>query len=212
MVKDLRDPGKAGVRGWIVNEVEDGHEVVFYRPTESGFEAVWSGRYDGRRVRDSKTYDDGERALTDAEATMALALDAPFSVQTDYSMCSERLNRVVFPTGKEDGGHYVYLLAPQPAIDQIPFGGHFRFEVVNGEVVDHRRFTNSCLTMPTSQEGRGRPAAMTVSHLLDDTPTEIHVFSMFAAQLPVYVMTIENELLWSVEMRDGEASIRQIER
>ena len=53
---------------------------------------------------------------------------------------------------------------------------------------------------------------MTVSHLLDETPTEIHVFSMFAAGLPVYVITVENDHIWSVEARNGKASIRQVER
>ncbi|WP_299193785.1 hypothetical protein [uncultured Erythrobacter sp.] len=216
MLEDLADPAAAGVRGWVVNAVAEadggGHEAVFFREGQDGLEAAWSGRYDGRRVRDARTYDNGERPLTSEERAMAEALDAPFSIETDYSLCSERINRVVFPTGKADGSLYVYLLAPQPAMDQIPFGGHFRFEVLDGEVVDHRRFTNSCLTMALRAEEGQTPAALTISHLLDDTPTEIHVLSMLAARLPVYVMTTGNDRVWSVEARDGKPSIETVER
>ncbi len=211
MIADLGDPAALGVAGWIINNVDDGHEAVFYRETDGGFEAVWSGEYDGRRVRRERTYEAGERVLTEGEVARIIARRAPFSVDTDYTLCSERLNQVVLPTGKPDGGLYVYLLAPQPAIDQIPFGGHFRFEVVDGEVVNHRKFANSCLTM-ASRSPEGDPlAAIMVSHLLDDTPTEIHVFSMYAARLPVYVMTIENNVVWSVEVENGEPVIREID-
>lgn len=212
MLEAIDDPAALGIVGWIVNPVEGGHEVVFYRPTETGFEAVWSGLYDGSRVDNAKSYIAGERALTASEAAMVRAIDAPFKVETDYSLCSERINRVIFPTGKPDGGFYVYLLAPQPASDQIPLGGHFRFEVVDGEVVDHRKFTNSCVTLPTSSKEGGDPAALTISHVLDETPTEIHVFSMFAARIPVYVITTPNQKVWAVDARDGTASIRSVEK
>ena len=212
MLEALSDPAGLGVAGWIINPVEGGHEAVFYRPVGDGYEAVWSAVYNGQRVSGEKTYEAGERALTNAEAAMVRASKAPFSARTDYTLCSERLNTVVFPTGKPDGGLFVYLLMPQPSMDEIPFGGHFRFEVVDGEVVDHRKFTNSCLTLQSRAPDGSRPAAMTMSHLLDDTPTEVHVFSMYAARLPLYVMTTGNDGLWSIELRDGRPSIRSVER
>ena len=208
----VSDPAALGVRGWIVNDAEDGLEVVFYRRADVGFEAVWSGVYDGQRIRDQRRYDAAERALNADEEAMIAARLAPFTVESGYSLCAEQINFVILPSGKPDGGLYVYLLNPQPALDQIPFGGHFRFEVVNGEVVAHRKFANSCLTMSNASQERGRPAALTISHLLDDTPTEIHVFAMYAAQVPVYVITTENEKLWSVELIDGKPAIRAVSR
>ena len=45
----------------------------------------------------------------------------------------------------------------------------------------------------------GRPEALVVTHFLDPTPTEIHVFSSLAAQVPIYVATTQNKHVWSVE-------------
>ena len=56
MLADLNNPSKHGITGWIVKEVEQGHELVFYRPVSSGFEAVWSGVYDGEKVKSKTRY------------------------------------------------------------------------------------------------------------------------------------------------------------
>ncbi|MEM7780995.1 MAG: hypothetical protein AAF697_11455 [Pseudomonadota bacterium] len=210
MVAAVGDPGALGIRGWIVNEIEGGHEVVFFRPLDEGFEAAWSANYDGSRVTDEREYKPGARPFTEAEAAMANARMAPFSVDTDYALCSDRLNTVVLPSGKANGALYAYLLAPQPTLDQIPFGGHFRFEVVDGKVIDHRRFTNSCLTMSLPREGEPRPVAMAVTHLLDATPTEVHVFSAYVAQMPISVLAVEGDRNWWVELVEGKPNIRLI--
>ena len=101
-------------------------------------------------------------------------------------------------------------MSPQPALDQIPFGGHFRFEVVDGKVVDHRAFTNSCLTMPLQSPEEGAPAGLMVSHILDETPTEIHVFSTYVAGLPIYVSTVSNDRVWVIELIEGQPRVRLI--
>ncbi len=213
MLATFDDPVARGIGGWIINPVERGHEALFYRPLTEGFEAVWSGIYDGRTVTSEQVYGPGDRPLTSAEAALAIAGNAPLSSDVQMTRCSEQpFNSVVIPTGNADGGHYVYFLVPQPVAGEVEFGGHYRFEVVDGEVIAHRKFTNSCLAMgQTGPEGR-RASMVGIAHILDPVPTEIHVFSMFALGIPVAVITTADERVWGVTEEDGEASIAVMQR
>ena len=53
--------------------------------------------------------------------------------------------------------------------------------------------------MPLNPPEKGQLAALTVTHLLDPVPTEIHVFSSLSIHLPVLVATTSNAHLWAVE-------------
>jgi hypothetical protein len=210
MLEDVPDPRERGVAGWIVNRLGDCWETVFYRPAKTGgYEAVWAGVYDGRKVIRRAAYAAGERALEPAEVAMVQAIGV-LRAQRPGRCAESPFNTVVFPTGKPDGGFYAYLLTPQEKNGEIPFGGHHRFEIVDGEIKDSRSFTRSCLTMPLADEQGKRPEALTISHLLDPMPTELHVFSVYAAGLPVYVMTADNGRVWAVEIADGKPLIRLI--
>ncbi|WP_298468256.1 hypothetical protein [uncultured Erythrobacter sp.] len=203
MLEDVRNPGAKRVRGWIINDVPKGHEAVFYRPIDGGFEAVWSGVYDGKKVRQKTEYPAGARILTAAEATKAVASRLP--VNEEMQRCSQKpFNTVVLPTGKSDGSLYVYYLVPQESLDTMPFGGHYRYEVKDGEIVGSRKFTNSCITMGNRGPNDEKPVATTISHSLDPTPTEIHVFAMFALDLSVAVLATQSDKVWMIQnTREG---------
>ncbi|MEO0463563.1 MAG: hypothetical protein AAF127_10555 [Pseudomonadota bacterium] len=210
--EDVTDLSKTGIRGWVINEVDAGHEVVFYRPTQKGFEAVWSGVYAGRpgEVLDRTIYQPGERVFTEMEASKALANS--LVREQEFKRCSAKpFNSVVMATGKGDGSLYVYYLVPQESVDTVPLGGHYRFEVKGGKVIGQRTFTNSCISMPLKgKDGGDEPEALMISHLLDPVPTEIHVFSTFAAGVPIYVMTTQNDLVWVNELVEGQPRLRLI--
>lgn len=209
MLEDVPDARTRGIAGWIVNDIADGWETVFYRPVkDGGFEAVWSGVYDGRQVIRRTTYAAGERALAAGEVALVQATELA-RVQKAERCAASPFNTVVFPTGKPDGGFYAYLLTPQEKTGEIPFGGHHRFEIVGGTIKERRAFTKSCLTIPIADDKGKRPEALTVTHSLDATPTEIHVFSVYAAELPVYVITA-NKLVWATEVSGGRPRIRKI--
>ncbi len=203
MLEDVRDPGAKGIRGWVINEVPRGLEAVFYRSVDGGFDAVWSGVYDGKKVRLKTEYTAGSRILTAAEAAKAVASRLP--VNEEMQRCSEKpFNTVVLSTGKEDGSLYVYYLVPQESLDTMPFGGHYRYEVKGGEIVGSRKFTNSCITMGNRGPNGGKPVATTITHSLDPTPTEIHVFAMFALDLSVAVLATQSDKVWMIQnTREG---------
>ena len=203
MLKDIKNPQETGVAGWIINEVEGGHEVVFFGQAPLGQYALWSGVYDGKKVRSKTRYGAGERMLTAKEKALVEARGLPDN--TDLERCSEKpFNTVVMPTDKDDGSLFVYFLVPQEKANLIPFGGHYRFEVKDGAVVNSRKFTNSCISLSNRGPNGEKPAATAISHSLDDTPTEIHVFSMYAMGNPVAVILSETDKVWMIsDTKDG---------
>ena len=203
MLKAVKNPGEKGVRGWVVIEVEGGHEVVFYRPVNDAYEAVWSGIYDGKKVRSKTKYEPGQRMLTNAEVRLVKAREVPSGAEIERCS-SQPFNTVIMPTGKDDGSLFVYFLVPQVETGVVPFGGHYRFEVKDGAVVHDRKFTNSCISLSNRGPDGSKPVATAISHSLDNTPTEIHVFSMYALGIPVAVMMTETKKTWMIEnTKDG---------
>jgi hypothetical protein len=208
MLEDVPDARTRGIAGWIVNDIADGWETVFFRPArDGGYEAVWAGVYDGRKVIRRTTYKAGDRAMTPDEAALVKATELARGQKVDR--CSAKpFNTVVMPTGRGDGSLYAYLLTPQETTDAVPLGGHHRFEIVDGNVVSQRPFTRSCIALPLKQDGK-RPNSLFITHLLDQTPTEIHVFSVYAAELPMFVSTGADRI-WAVELSKGRPQIRPV--
>lgn len=207
MLEDVPDARTRGIAGWIVNDIEDGWETVFFRPAGSGYEAVWASVYDGRKVIRRTTYAAGERQFVPSEVALVEASLLVRGQKVDR--CSAKpFNTVVIPTGKPDGGLYAYLLVPQETTNVVPLGGHYRFEIVDGKIAGQRQFTKSCIALPLEQDGK-RPNSLFITHLLDQTPTEIHVFSVFAAELPMFVGTGQDRI-WAVEIANGKPHIRVI--
>ena len=60
-----------------------------------------------------------------------------------------------------------------------------------GKIVSERAFTKSCITMAPQALANTTPAALIITHLLDPTPTEIHVYLSLLSRLPVYVGTTD---------------------
>lgn len=212
LLEDIPDPSAAGVRGWVVTEVKTGHQVTYWKPAGDSFEAVYSAVYDGKAVADRTIHNAASATLSELQLSLIRAGQVPNA--GELTRCSNKpFNTVIMPSRKNNGSIYVYYLVPQSTLSEIPLGGHFRFEVLDGEVVGERKFTNSCISLGIPKAKGGKtPAGLVVSHLLDPIPTEIHVFSTYAAKLPIFVMASTSDQLWSVEINDGEPSASLIER
>jgi hypothetical protein len=50
-----------------------------------------------------------------------------------------------------------------------------------------------------------------VTHMLDPTPTEIHVFTALAANKSIYVATTANGRTWEVNPNGGKPTIKPVE-
>ena len=110
----------------------------------------------------------------------------------DFRPCTNAaFNAAIVPPASLEAPLEMYLTSAQTDANVYPLGGHYLLSLApDGRLLSVRKFTNSCLNMERPRGGgrRGEPAALFVSHLLDPTPTEIHVFLALSAKLPIFVV------------------------
>jgi len=176
------------VQGWITDEREDGIDVIYVDTTPAALYRVSvdaQGQPTGLETRPAP--------LTPAQAAAARAVAT--AQATAPSACTGYYNPVVIP-GEDAASWIVYLLPGSTAETVVPLGGAWRITVRDGQPGAQRAFTNSCITL----DNRRQDGAFVVSHLLDPTPTEIHVFWSLWADKPMFVTTSRGT--WAI--RDGQ--------
>lgn len=195
--------------GYLVEGSGAEKTITFYGGTATDPYAVFVGRMRGIDLISSEMFDRGERALSARQRHMVqareTAVEAIFA--SGLQPCQPgSFNTVVIPPAGDTDPVDVYVLSPQAVEGIFPFGGHYRFVVSSdGEIISQRRFTNSCLNLP-AQDPQTVDGSETVglmaSHLLDNTPTEIHVWLSLWAQSRIFVMTTGNEQFWELTGND----------
>lgn len=213
MRQDLTSLQLRRVRGWVVVRMDDSYEVTYFGESEDEFFAVYSANLHADGVIKRTVYTNDNNQLRDDQ--LALIADQQAINPSGLQLCSDApFNMVTLPPSKAGDPAQVYLLTPQTRADAVPMGGHYRFTVLNGEVIAQRAFTNSCLeTAITQTDDDGQPVqleAIAVTHLFDPIPTEIHIFTMLAANTRVMVMTSQNEQVWGLMLKNGRPQIANI--
>jgi hypothetical protein len=215
--RGLTDTLPTRIAGWIVRGTANDPLVIYFDKDGSDPHAVFTAQVTdgGRRVRSSHFFVAGEDATIDADTqslirARQLAL-ASFD-KAGLPHCSKgHFNTVVLPPDRPGGSVLVYILSPQDEIDKIPFGGNYRVEVSGGEITGPiHAFTKSCVVLETSSTQDEKTTALFVTQILDPLPTEISVFTMFAANFPLYVMAPPDKRLWKIETVNGQARIRVV--
>lgn len=212
LLEDVKNPQDKGISGWVVTKAEDGLLTTFWKKDgeeyRGAYSAVWTG---GSNVTHRRVLDGDDSNLSPEQVELIRANQAVDASKLER--CSNKpFNTVVLPAEKPGDPISVYLLTPQTSLKSVPMGGHYRFAVLDGKVVHMRAFTKSCIELsfgnPDGQ--KGTPAGLFITHILDPVPTEIHVFSVFAAGVPIFVSTIENKHVWATEVSGGEPRVRLI--
>lgn len=184
MMARIPDYRTAGMRGYIVERDGPALVLTFFGGPQDAPVAFYRGTVENRRVVGRDVYPAGQRpALTPLQRRLASVREMAGGL--GRVPCGRTpFNTVIVPPDSEDAPIDLYLLTPQVRTGEFPLGGHFRATInPDGTVASNRAFTRSCLTMPRPDGAAG----LFVSHLLDPTPTEIHVFTSFTAGVPVYV-------------------------
>ena len=191
------------IGGWIVDGPAATPELVFFDKNDADPHAVYVAEFrENKFVSGRLLGPDDDTKLSPQRLQLIKArkigLDTFFAAKVDR--CADRhYNTVVLPPVAPGAPTLIYVLTPQIDNDHIPFGGHYLVEVApDGKAAAPRPFTKSCLSMPV-KGGKEKSEMVTITHLLDPTPTEIHVFSSLAAHLPVVVLTTQNRRMWVVE-------------
>jgi hypothetical protein len=195
----------SAVGGWIVDGAADAPELLFFDKDRTNPSAVYVARFEGTRLASARLLGPGDdRSISPVRRRMIAARDiaaAAIKASRKSRSCASRpFNTVVLPPASPDAPVPVYFLTPQERHDEYPLGGHFVVEVdATGKAGKVRRFTNSCLAIPASKgDDPASPGFIFVTHLLDPTPTEIHVFTALTAGVPVMVGTTRPQALWFV--------------
>jgi hypothetical protein len=192
LVADLTQAELAAVRGWVVVPAGDALRTIYYAGEPGAHTALYSADWSsGDRTSNRRRYTTPDDQRLDAETARVIALRDSISFDGLQNCSNRAFNIVTLPASATGNSDSIYLLSPQTDRN-IPFGGHHRIDFVDGRETARRRFTNSCIAFPPQGD------MLFISHLLDPIPTEIHVFSMYAARRAVAVGTADQRI-WAVE-------------
>lgn len=194
------NPQSANISGWVTSKLEDGtYRVTFVASDEDKLTAAHISIVKGREILSTEVYPAAAYRpdLSDNEISMFRARKIAFKAIEDEQRCTRQLNTAVIET---PDGFDVYVLAPESENNTVSIGRHYRVPVSrDGKAGPFEKFSNSCLMLDTKTSDGNSLVGLSVTHLLDDIPAETHVFKSLRHQTPIYVMTTQNRLLWSVE-------------
>ena len=185
--------------GWVVEPHGDLLRVTYYGVEDEAIYALFEADMRGSKVVKSRIFGPSDdRALTSETLALVKARQVAMRHGSGKARCaSSPFNVVVLSQGAGQPSA-VYLLTPMETAGEYPFGGHYRIDVApDGTVISERAFTMACLNIGAPPAGAGDRAMALVSHMLDPTPTEIHVFMSLWMGKPVAVVA-SPEKVWGV--------------
>jgi hypothetical protein len=201
--KKLRKKHKKKTSGWIARETDPPSQwTVSYIETSSGSPKIYADvrvEFSGSKPRTDVVAYDPPRPATEAEASLISARDRALGME--WLRCSSQYNHATQQVVVDGDTYFDVRLLPA-RLDNVtfPLGGYHRFRLGPNGDVEHFAQTKGCV------ESRARPDSAAselkgfmVSHLTSDTPTEFHVFMSLSYKNPVYVLTVNNKLVWHVE-------------
>ncbi|MFO7567903.1 MAG: hypothetical protein R6X02_35005 [Enhygromyxa sp.] len=204
------EPGDAErLRGWVL-DADDPGTVHFFGDYDGQLGTLVLVRCDGSGPQGCAAERLASPApLSEQNLAQLRALTAAGS-HPEFAPSSESYNHVVLPA--DDSRWWVYLIAATTDPDLVMLGRHYRFLVSpdGAEVLEWRAFSKSALVIDRSAElpEGASVAAHVVTHLLDDIPTEMHVWAALNYQTPIGVVT-EAGVLWMV---DPSGAIDQVDQ
>jgi hypothetical protein len=199
------DVGPHTVKGWIVTSDDKGYLVRFINEINKELRPVFDVRLSNEG---QETFHDKDLPpLSDEQKAMFLARQNALKSAPLY--CSDRYNTVVLRNPDSDGW-IVYVLAATTDSNIVVVGGHSCVSVSqNGrKAISVTPLSKSCLAVDKSKKPKQAPStvfpfALVVSHLISDTPSEIHVYLNYLHGDDIYVVT--KTRFWKIS--EGKISI-----
>lgn len=197
---DQKKLAEEGGAGWVVDTSGESAMVRFVREQGDTVEAS----YDVVFPKDGKPHVvvPGDRSLTKDQLARFHAARTAINtlIERRLPWCGGNPNFVVLPD-PDGSGFLAYVLRAKPATDAVPIGGHYRITVADdGKTVEQvDQLFASCLTLSrhAPETKGGDIVALSVTHVVSDTPLETHVFLSLQEKLPFSVITGDGRL-WTV--------------
>jgi len=200
MRADLPEPIRSTVSGWVTEEADDGIRVSFIN-NGADRRVVYQALYKNGAVAAK-----GQVDLPLSDLQQRLYIARTLAMHSNFAPCSDTYNTVTLPRDSEglDGSDVdVYLMPGTTDPNAVLFGGFYRVAVDTqaNQVRDTHAFTTSCVALTTQTPNAAeRTAALGITQIIGDLPTEIHVFQSFTARLPVFVSSRSG--IWEVAGAD----------
>lgn len=194
-MQDIGASPDPSLRGYIVVPDPDGRlRAIYYSASPRGLVAYRSYSVGSDKSVVRLTQDNGS-PLSGMALRMIAAREAAleYAGANELGFCADaRPNTVVMPPDA-NGRISVYIMTPQIETGYIPIGGHYRFDFDgDNQLVSHRKFANSCLTIPPPSEDG---SMFFMNHVLDEQPTEIHAFLSKTVTFPIAIV-FESRDVW----------------
>lgn len=202
MLKDVKDPAAAGVRGWIVEPNEKAFRVTYFGLSGTQAVPVYVADYRGGKVSNTRLVPAADRRPLDPEQQRMVAAR---SMRAALERCvPQPFNTVVMPA-VAGAPIDVYFLTPQTKSNAWPMGKHYRLQArSDGSTPAPRAFSRTCLEVGGPLPKGAKPVAIFVNNVVDPYPTEIHVFTALASRVPLVVQTSTGR--WLVDGRTIRAA------
>lgn len=198
LVAKVPDVKSAHLLGWVIVDSGAGYRVRFLRDAGSGLEAGYD--IDVTPQFKTRLAEPANRTLTEVEKNMWAARSTALDGLSGQPTCRPGYNTVVLRDPEREGW-IVWLLAPMPAANVYPIGGHYRFSVsADGRrILQRDALSTSCMTMDSTAAGPSgdRPAVFGAMHLVSPTPVETHVFVQLQSGKPI--MVAAGGRMWGVD-------------
>jgi hypothetical protein len=178
--------------GWITVPRAEGERplVRFLSEPEP---SVYASRVDVVLGVTEAKLEEHDPAIPLPDDQQALARARALAIAERKRQCTPTLNSVVL---RDAGGEiHVYLLAATSDPDVIVLAGHdlARVSPDGRTVVAWRSFSNTCMNGELKEDA----VMQFVTHVLDPTPTEVHVFTSLNYRAPLAVGTSRG--IWMVD-------------
>lgn len=188
------DPIVENADGWAVDVTARGYEVVFVRDAPDQELAVVTFTADGSPIVEAGTGAPSLRVRAMSAAARTIALSQGMTPTTI----------IAIPPTTGSMGHDLegYLLRRADAPSDVAIGPHSRFRLSpdGRKILSTEPLARSELILPSRKEGDLE--GVTVTHLLGDVPSEVHVYLSLRHGMAIDVITTSNEEHWQV---DGES-------
>ncbi|MBL4772343.1 MAG: hypothetical protein JKX98_01665 [Alcanivoracaceae bacterium] len=116
----------------------------------------------------------------------------------EFLRCTNSYNNVALSVFGEDGlqKFYIYMLAATNKAGVNIGGGHHRFLIdpKKNKVIEDYAHTKDCLIDTLSKE----TTALVFTHITSEVPNEFHVYMSYLYNLPIYIFTTNNKIIWKV--------------
>lgn len=186
------------VKGWITEEQGNHILVTFIDQTPAAL----------HRIKVSDSGIDGGVVSLESPASLSVFESGAAAARTlaagsGFEPCSDKYNSVVLPDQNAPGNWTVYMLPGTTNKNLVPIGGTYRIDTDGKTIISRRGFTRTCISL----QNDARAIALMITHLLDPTPTEAHVFWNLWSGKPLYVSTPPDGSLW--EIQKGKVTLQE---